>query len=167
MPGFSLLSLSPKLILLCLLCDHAGGLYKYFSFAKWHDIKPYQLQGLVRYCRKKGFLFPPLFQCSLLVTFLQHTTLSSILLLQSRVSLLLVFWKSSFLQHATHAQHYFSSAGSCTAELGGCSRSWFLQHGVTFRTRGQQLSPLPPSVLQDGVLLVRYLPLNDPCQHLK
>ena len=66
MSGFSLLSLSPKLILLCLLWDHAGGLCKYFSFASWHDIKPCHLEGLVGHWRKKRFVFPPWFQRSLL-----------------------------------------------------------------------------------------------------
>lgn len=46
MSGFHLLSLNPKSILLCLLCEHEGRLCKYV-FASWHDIKPCQLEGWV------------------------------------------------------------------------------------------------------------------------
>lgn len=108
---------------------------------------------------EEGIFFPSWFQSSLLVSFLQHTTFSNVLVLHSAFSLVLVscqVWLSPGCSpcRALFLQSWLLQR-AVSPDLGPCSMGWAAD------STGQQLSLALLPCLLNEVLLVRHLAVNN------
>lgn len=143
-PGFNLLSLCPKSILLCLLCDNGSRLYKYFSFASENDSLAYR-KGRGNTGGERG-----------------------VFLLSSIVPSGQLPAACNSIHHLAPTECSFSSATVLPTSFSGFSSIYALQSTASTDrgscNRNQWPAAFPStsfSAFMTEILLVRYLPLND------
>lgn len=131
MPCFNLLSLCPKSILLCLLCDHRGRLCKYFSFTDGMILSLAIWRGKGGQQRRKGLVFFSFMVPVFLPGQLPPAFNSTRCFPPAECS----FSGASLLQGVVCSDMQSTVSSMLTFADCGLSRSLSLQHGMTSRTQ--------------------------------